>query len=125
MKYILKYTESLSKIIEIESFSKDYLVDIIDIGFSINVEFFYRGKYILNILSNKEANWSDVSDSIAPFIYLLDNKWSVGGIYFNYYSTFRDKVNKEVIISKYQIQDDIVDFKFSKIKLYVDTTTKI
>jgi hypothetical protein len=81
---IRRFNEDTNKLIELESFCKMYLAELIDEGCSIKVDISaHRNILTVSIFNKKLISWDNIKDIFMPFLQMLDREYiRVSDIFF-------------------------------------------
>ena len=84
MKYLIKFNESVNsdnQTEEIQNFCNIYLVDLLDLGYEIDVRRLFELEqpyYSIRIENNKvDLMWSEIKDFFIPFFEFLKEKYRI------------------------------------------------
>jgi hypothetical protein len=93
--------ESMNISSEIESFCKDYLVDLTDIGYQIHIEFIYNGYYRFHLRAvGNDITWDDMKDIFIPFLQMFMTEYRIyGNIRFNFDNGEYSLYNVDLLIN--------------------------
>ncbi len=130
MKYIKGYSEGFfgfdsrddTKEKELLSFCKMYLVDLVDIGSSIRIEYSGPNHYTFNLFNIDLPTWGDIKDSLIPFIEMLTKEYDIISdvLFKGRYSNLAERYTVDEILSGCDLKDNymiiriIFDIKLKK-----------
>jgi hypothetical protein len=117
MKYLRSFNESVN---ELETFCKNYLAELVDMGCHINVRFINTkisnlSHYIFTLRSDDALRWIDINDIFIPFLQMLSESYSIGGRI-----TFRNNMGSSLATYDDVLNGKVDLFLIREIKFDID-----